>query len=347
MSFQTASSLERIKVKVRRLTRSPSSAQITDDQIEDYVNDFFVFDFPEELRTKTLDSELVFYAQPGVSFYPEAIDDLSEDTPLYEFLSRYTSFGPPAYCKDRPMVWVQSKSEFTAMYPNQVVTKIIGTGDGSNDEFSGTVEDSWIPFLENNVTIFSVDANGNGITLSDVPRISTTAPNNGYLDHIGDLQVPFTEVFLGEINYLTGAYDFDFPVPPAAGAPVYIDIVPYTPGIPDTIFFDGTTFQLRPVPNQVIPISIKAQSVPVELLGNEESPVVAQWWQYIAYGTAIKILQDRMDLDSVNLLMPEFKRQEHLVERSTIVQLSSQRSSTIYSQTGFFAGFDGWNNSNG
>jgi hypothetical protein len=40
------STLGAIRTKVRRLTRSPNTAQITDNQIDEYVNTFILYDFP-------------------------------------------------------------------------------------------------------------------------------------------------------------------------------------------------------------------------------------------------------------------------------------------------------------
>ncbi len=71
---------------------------------------------------------------------------------------------------------------------------------------------------------------------------------------------------------------------------------------------------------------------PTELLESNQNPELNEWWQYIAYGTAKKIFEDRMDLESVQMILPEYKKQEALILRRTIVQQTSQRTSTIYEQ---------------
>jgi hypothetical protein len=88
---------------------------------------------------------------------------------------------------------------------------------------------------------------------------------------------------------------------------------------------------------------------PTELLQTDQSPQLEEWWQYISYGTAKKIFEDRMDMDSVQLIMPEFKKQEMLVQRRTIVEYTSQRVSTIYTNDLGSAGAygPGWFNSGG
>jgi hypothetical protein len=76
-----------------------------------------------------------------------------------------------------------------------------------------------------------------------------------------------------------------------------------------------------------------------------QAPQLEEWWQYIAYGAAKKIFEDRMDLDSVALILPEYQKQEQLVLRRTIVQNTNERTATIYTeQLGGTSGsgFWGW-----
>ena len=56
-----------------------------------------------------------------------------------------------------------------------------------------------------------------------------------------------------------------------------------------------------------------------------------------------------MDYDSINLIMPSLKEQEMLINRRTIVQQTSQRTSTIYTEQTSSAGAygSGWFNGGG
>jgi hypothetical protein len=38
-----------IKIKIRRLTRSPTEAQIGEFELDRYINTFILYDFPEQL----------------------------------------------------------------------------------------------------------------------------------------------------------------------------------------------------------------------------------------------------------------------------------------------------------
>ena len=65
-----------------------------------------------------------------------------------------------------------------------------------------------------------------------------------------------------------------------------------------------------------------------------------EYWQYIAYGAAKKIFEDKMDLDSVQMIMPEFKQQERLCLRRSLIQYTNERTSTIY--TDQVSHMNGW-----
>jgi hypothetical protein len=70
---------------------------------------------------------------------------------------------------------------------------------------------------------------------------------------------------------------------------------------------------------------------PLELLSSGAVPKLAEWSQYIAYGAAKKIFEDRMDMDSVQMIIPEFKEQEAMALRTTLAQQCNERTQTIYS----------------
>lgn len=44
------STLAAIHEKVRRITRTPSMAQLTDAQLDQYINTFVLYDFPSNIR---------------------------------------------------------------------------------------------------------------------------------------------------------------------------------------------------------------------------------------------------------------------------------------------------------
>lgn len=311
MPDSTLSTLEKIRVKIRRITRSPSSSQITDDQIDDYVNSFILYDLPASLKLNTLNKTLTFYTSPNIDTYATNTTDSTD--PLYNFKNEYSSIHGPVYIAGRESFLSLSEEEARGIYPNEQYKVNIGTGDGVTTNFTGTLDN--VPILQNNVTISSVDTGGDPLQVFD----------DGFGSLEGDVTVP------GTIAYITGTYDVDFDVAPASGETVWIQFVPYTAAKPDTILFKNEEFILRPVPDATYSVEVQGFIRPTELLADSEIPELADWWQYITYGAAIKVFQDRSDFESVTNIAPEFERQELLVNRRTIVQNSGKRASTIYS----------------
>ena len=322
------STLAAVQTKVRRLTRSPSEQQLSTSQINQYVNTALLNDFSEILRLFSLHTDVTFYTQPNVETYDPAI--ISDPTspfydptsPLFDFNNLYVTVDPPIFIGGYDCLFTQSREYFYGIY--SILVNIAGTGftgDGITTTFSGNVTN--VPFLQNNVQFTSIDANNNGLVLIDVPISSTT----------GNLYIPNDfSISYGTVNYITGAFTLTFTTPPANGVPINSQTVPYSPTLPQAMLYYNDKFTLRPVPDQVYAVNFQAYKMPTQLLMTNQSPELNQWWQYIAYLAAKKVFEDRMDLDSVALILPELKNQERQVLRKTIVQNTTQRVSTIYSQ---------------
>lgn len=352
---ETYSTLGKIKTKVRRLTASLSTAQLSDNDLNEYINTFVLYDFPEHLRLFNLKTTLTFFTQPYIDQY--ATVDVPATDPLYNFKNRYISVNPPAYIAGNYAFYSQSESEFYAMYPKINSIQSIGTaGDGVTLAFAGNINTNQpniqasgqgALILRNNVLFSSVDVNGVSLALVDFP--SATAPLIGYLGAPGSNADITTNS--GQINYVTGNFNLTFPTAPAAGIPINSQTVLVQPTIPQSILFYDTTFTMRPVPDQAYRITMEAFIRPTELLASTQQPELAEWWSLIAYGASIKVFQDRRDQENVEKIMPEFQNQMRLVNRRTIVQQTNQRAATIYAQqtelaggNAYGGGFSGGNN---
>lgn len=318
------STLQAIETKVRRLTRSPSTAQLSDAQLNEYINTFVLYDFPEHLRLFTLRTTLTFYTEPFIDVYETNTSDPTD--PLYQFKDRYISIHDPIYIAGYPSFFSQNRNQFFGIYPLVNNIASIGTtGDGVTTAFSGTLAN--IPVLRNNVLFDSVTTANTGVQLHD--------NGSGVLTGDGT----------GTINYVTGAFTLNFSTAPGSGKAINSQTVPYVAALPQAMLFYDEKITLRPVPDQPYAVNMEVYVRPTELLLSNQSPELQEWWQYIAYGTAKKVFEDRMDMDSVALIMPEFKKQESLILRRTLVQQTNTRTSSIYTeQTGLGAsnGFWGW-----
>lgn len=359
------SSLLAIQQKVRLITRSLSQAQLSDAQLNQYINTYVLYDFPETLRLFNLKTTFSFYTLPFIDTYSTTTNAAS---PLYNFTNKYLTTDSPIYIAGYNALFSQSREEFYGIYPLVNSISSIGiTGNGTILQFSGVInsQQANVPqnstqfstLLQNNVLFSSLDSNANGLAMQDSPILDIVTGNpthygllynalttnentfNSITNPNGipvlSLPAPYTDAIgfptTNYINYLTGQFVVTFATAPAAGAPINSQTVPVNPAIPQSLLFYDGSFVVRPVPDQTYRVDMEVWVQPTELLLAGQSPELEEWWQLIAWNSAKKIFEDRMDYDSINLIMPSLKEQEVLVLRRTIVQQTSQRVSTIYS----------------
>jgi hypothetical protein len=332
-----SSTLETIQIKVRRLTRTPSTNQLSDTDLQQYINTFVVYDFPEHLRMFNLRTDFTFICNPFQDVYETDRSVLPMTNPLYDFQNRYITVHPPIYIAGYQAFYSQSPEQFFGIYPKINNISSIGPhGDGITTYFQGhVVNTNGAAILANNVLFSSIDINLQGLALVDIPF--------NPFDGQGILVVPGTTSPLGTINYVTGFFTLNFPAAPAPGAFINSQTVPYVAALPQALMYYDNKFTLRPVPREPHRINFEVYRRPTALLSTNEHPQLNEWWQYIAYGAAKKIFEDRMDMDSVQMIMPEYRKQETLCLRRTIVQYTNERTATIYSDqlTGNNSGW-GW-----
>lgn len=335
---ESYSTLGKIKTKIRRLTASLSTAQLSDDDLNQYINTFVLYDFPEHLRLFNLKTTLTFFTKPYIDKYTTENTDTTD--PLYNFKNRYITVNPPIYIAGRQALYSQSEDQFFSMYPKTNFIQNIGIlGDGVVTSFTGNINTNQPTIvssgsggliLRNNVLFSSIDASGNSLALIDYP----VSPKIGAMGLVG---VPETSLptLYGQINYVTGDFSINFPAAPAVGATINSQTVIVQPSIPQSVMFYDGTFTMRPIPDQAYRVTIEAFARPTELLVSTQQPELAEWAEFIAYGSAIKVFQDRRDVESVQKIYPEYQNQMRLRNRRTLVQQTSQRTSTIYTeQTG-------------
>jgi len=339
MPDNTLSTLEQIRTKVRRLTRSPSTTQLSTSDIDIYVNNFVLYDFPETLRTFDLRTKLTFFTSPFIDTYQT--NTVNVDDPLYNFKNKYTTVHSPAYVAGYQTMFSQSQEQFYNAYPNLNNMERVGTGDGVTQIFNGTLAAK--PIVPGEVSFTTIASNGTKIVFIDEQDVD---PLTGNLLPTGTLtQDNIPGLGSGAINYVTGVWNFVTSVAPdcpGLGQPIYCQAVPYVAARPMSILYFQDKFIIRPIPDMPYRIEMEAFIRPTELLNATDIPEMSQWWQYIAYGAAKKVFEDRMDMDSLQLIIPEYKHQERLINRKTIVQQSNERTSTIFTEQGNGITGGGW-----
>ena len=315
-----------IRGKIRRITARPSTDQITDAQIDEYINTYYLYDLPESLRLLKLKDTFTFTTIPNVE--------------VYQFDNEnYITCEGPAYAAGQQIQVLQDLDLFYREWPKINYIQQVSTGNGTNGPYTGTITN--IPFMR------SINADGTAprnLVGTDI-RVLLSAQtggasavgaydngNGGFIDNFN--RAPL----VGTIDYVTtGNFTITFSNPVPAGQPINASTIPFVAGLPRSICFYQNQFYMRPIPDKAYLVEINAFRYPAalaDLPGGPDVPELGFWWQLIAYGAALKILVDNADFDNATAFRPYFEEQLLMVQRRTVKQLSIQRSSTIYSDQG-------------
>lgn len=134
---------------VRRIIKSPSNAQISDELIIDYINRFWIMDVDARMQLFDLKTKYSFQTAPGVDRYNMPLYDVQIETPATQAQSInsypvYQGFVSPAYINGVQVPLQTQKSTFFNLWPNIVQNIVVGTGDG------GTTYTLQVPIIGNN-----------------------------------------------------------------------------------------------------------------------------------------------------------------------------------------------------
>lgn len=327
------STLANIRTKVRRLTGRPSEQQITNTQIDEYVNTFYQYDFPEHLRVFSNETTFTFMtianvdqynmlaANPASPAFNELVVAYSGGT--VSAANAYYNIKPPVYIEGYQSWYSQNREQFFRTYPmlgDELATTVTGNG-GTGYTFT---LDS-VPVFQNEVYVGAVDSTGATIKVQDVPTNATT----------GTWQEILTGTAVtGSINYITGAGSITFANTIPSGNEITVIFTPYQPNRPQAVLFYDNVITLRPVPDKPYPVQLNAFLLPTAFDSDVPTgePVLNQWWQYLSYGAAKKIFEDAQDMEGVAQIMPGLKEQENLVLHRHIVQQTNERTATIFTE---------------
>ena len=114
MSDATLSTLSNIRTKIRRLTRNPSTSQLSNADLDSYINNFILYDMPAQLKLDTLKTVLTFYTEANVEVYSTSADVADA---LYNFKNKYTNVLTPIYIGGYKAALFQDRETFYNTYP--------------------------------------------------------------------------------------------------------------------------------------------------------------------------------------------------------------------------------------
>lgn len=298
--------LANIRSKVRQLTARKSPVQLSDSEIDFQVNNYYQTEFPQQLRILDLREVYIFQTIPNVAVYP-----LSPDI--------YQSVEPPCYVAGYNVYFSMDRGQFNALWPQLQVNETDVSGNGGLNYVYTT---SQTPILKGSVLISSTSAFNIGEVVTDTP-VTSSDNNSGALIHADGTNA-------GTINYQTGAIDVTFLVAPTLGSPIQTQYIRYLASRPNMIFWYDNQLTLYPVPSQAFDVSVVVYKIPTAMTSAVESPELSEWWEALAYGAAMKIYENNVDLDGMQAMEQLLDRKLNLIRRRTWYNMTSQRTKTIY-----------------
>jgi len=284
--------LENINSKVRAITGMPSTDQMTDDQVNAYINNYLLYVMPHELKVQIANQNILFTTTPGVN--------------TYVFPSSFVTDSPGAYADGFPLIFYEDPDIFYQDWPIQYAVENVAGGGLSN--YTGTVQNP--PIIIG--TFFITD----GI---QVEQDKLVVPPLNY--PTGNLYDQATGALTGTINYVTGAYNATFPTITNPLNTIYVKYQSYEPNRPQGIMFYNNQFTFMPVRDQAYQIQLQGFIQPLQL-GAGSIPLQQEWGALIAFGAAIDIFSDRGDIDNMNKYEPMLKRYEAIALARTIEQFT-------------------------
>lgn len=361
-----------IEKKVRRLTASASESALSSAEIQRSVNLFYSNDFPYAIKIDQQRSVYKFLTIPNVDRYPVDVNNLQGfRAPVYFegvvgnfFKNRDQLYNlyPRSPTQFQPIGGDGVTTSFTfTLFGNNVnpfpqpnfgilsTQVVIGGIDVNGDPIriiddGGAVVNSF--GIGSNTTVGQLlflkqNQVGNNVYLTTSAPINQQKPAIPLLSPLGGFNPasatyppsPLTPQYCGTVNYVTTSITVNFPVAPAAGTMINVWASTYQVGRPYNLLFWNNELTIRPVPDNVYLCEVEAYQTPAQFMSVSDNPVLNQWANYLAYGTACEILRERQDMEGVENLMEGFKRQEALVLERQAVEEINQPNITMFNST--------------
>lgn len=364
--------LNRLRYTIRKITGKFDFSQLPDSSIgevslsnpagiDDYINDFYLYDMPEHFRSLRLRDFYTFTTVPNCGTYniPQNVIQLYQ----------------PIYVDNYQFAFYQSPDTFYRIWPElNFIDQNLFTPDGSTQSYSFTLTQT--PVQQGTVVI-GLQPNQSGqvagiletFTDQDQP-IPLDIPKQQYFVNPGTLTG--NQGGTGTINYLTGAVTITYASAfgPPSGALSSCHYHPYVASRPRDIMCWQQQLFLRPIPNDTYSVKVMAEVLPTTVLsaasnstqhpslfvdpattttsaptpttvtiqgfsGSSGSlptdlPQFNEWWQLIAYGASLKIFAEDGEHEEYARYEPYFERQKLLAQRKTLKQIAQNRIQTPY-----------------
>lgn len=285
--------LQGIRDNIRKMV-GMTVAQLPDVDVDQYINDYYLYKMPQELSTYKLYSWYEFNTIPNQDVYP-----VNQD---------YVVVEPPAYCSGWPVTFYQDPTQFYSVFNQVKARQNLGQGNGGT---AYAFNMTYAPYVRGTVMISS------GIESFNDDSLGILTSNLGGT---------------GTINYLTGAVTLNFFAAVASTTTITAEGENYVAAQPSAILFYKQTFIIRPVPDIAYGMKIKILLRPTELIGANDEPQYREWYDLIGLGASLEIFKDRGDFDLLGQFSQLYEQEVLIAQRRTLIQMSNQRTPSRYSQ---------------
>ena len=190
--------LQDIITYIRRIIKNPTTAQISDDLLIDYINRFWLMDVDARIQLFDLKTKYQFITQPGVDRYNMPLYDVQTEPggQTIGMFPVYQGFLSPMYINGIQVPLDTQKNNFFNIWPNVVQNlNVVATGDGTAGPYTIT-----FPIL-NNATV-PANPPFNGILRGHVDTTGVIGTGNNVDPPLGNTatlptllgQIPVTSV---------------------------------------------------------------------------------------------------------------------------------------------------------
>ncbi len=283
--------------KVRNVTATPisstGSSALSNNQIYDYINKYYAFQMPFELKEQ-------------VNLQPYNFTTLANQD-VYTVSTAFQTDEPMCYANGFPLVFYQDRDIFFQDWPQQYTQDQVATSTGTAGPYTGTTQAS--PIIQG--TYFITDGTLVAFDKSDGILYQT---------------ITGVDTAVGTINYVTGAFTVTFNAVSAVGTLIYDNYQAYQPARPQGVLFYNSRLTFRPIPDQVYQITLQGFVTQTQFIASTDNPVFTEWGELIAMGASLDIFMDRGDLGAYNNYYPLLKRYENIALGRYVEQFQNAQS---------------------
>ncbi len=292
--------LAEIRQKVRQVTGRLSPSELTNTQLDNFINQYYQYTFPAEVKLERQHTFFDFLTTVNQPTY-----DFAAVTAPLEF----TNVEPPATIDNLSLIYYQDPGRFNEENPHQITRLTPWTGDGATVTFTTTV--TGFPILPDSVVITD-----NTEVFEDT---NTTWSFN-------DVIVTGSLGGAATVNYDTGSVSVTFATAPSNGQLIYLSYIVFAAGRPTAVLFYDNQFKFFVPPDTAYRFRMKGYLVVSPLVLATDTPVLPQWGPALAYGAARDIHADFGEIEAYGEVTALYNEQINYVMTRTDQNLLNTRA---------------------